>query len=171
MVWNAPKINFRKKLLARTDARVYARVWEHDVDRNDNDFVHEKFEWIILTFRCGDTNLLQYYVDRTSKHIFINSTQNASSILVPATKIWNKLPLPIRIPMSPASSFRSRGNGTAKGVNTLTNCWRQPNFFINSIQHICTNPCNFEVSPSASRPSHKWANAVMVQLVLFISGS
>ena len=79
MVWNAPKINFRKKLLARTDARVYARVWEHDVDRNDNDFVHEKFEWLILTFRCGDTNLLQYYVDRTSKHIFINSTQNATS--------------------------------------------------------------------------------------------
>ena len=94
-----------------------------------------------------------------------------AAILVAATKIWNKLPLPIRIPMSPASSFRTRGNGTAKVVNTLTNCWRQPNFFINSMQHICTNPCNFEVSPSASRPSHKWAKAVMVQLVLFISGS
>ena len=43
------QIIFRKKLL-------YACVWGHDIDRNDYDFDHEKFEWIILTFRCGDTN-------------------------------------------------------------------------------------------------------------------
>ena len=39
-----PKLFLEKNCVARIDARVYARVWGHDVDRNDNDFDHEKFE-------------------------------------------------------------------------------------------------------------------------------
>ena len=78
MAWNVPKIIFRKKLLPRTDVRVY---------RNDNDFDHEKFDMNNIDFslwRYQLTTILGWRAPAKIFSLIPRSTRPSS--LVAATK-------------------------------------------------------------------------------------